>query len=231
MKIDQDPVDEGSEEAEEARLTRDMEASEGELQLEEIGSAPPSAARVPHPFEGYPLGRVLPIGEAKISATHLVILKNPDIFQDPSGNNVAHEVFVKDKRTGKDIKAEDADGRYKKAKVEKRTTINIKTSWSVVVLDYDQSGSGVHTDIVFDREVSVSGKMMTCAVVRSHSVRAQLIFMMSKGRGKSRMVVNPLYILADKGQIGPLRRVFQNVNYQQLKGERAAQKFDADPGK
>jgi len=103
--------------------------------------------------------------------------------------------------------------------------INLKTYHNRYIMDYDVGGPQA-TDWWFDRTVMVNDLEMNCCVVPSHSARAQICFMLDK-EGKLR--VDGRYLLADTKQANRLRGVFRNVNYQQLKGERAAQKFDTDP--
>jgi len=225
----QDPADEGKEEREAEDFQEELDLLDPEnpenLTLDEIGSVPDRVAGAPHPFEGFPLGRKVPVGEVKISSTFLVLLKDADIFQDPSGQGVTHAWFEKDAK-GNDKQKEDADGRLKPPKVKRRENINLENFHNAVATDFDTAGDGQSTKVVFDRKVTVGDREMYCAVVPSHSVRAQLVFYLDD---KGKMRVDRRYMLADRRQDNTLRRVFQNVKYQQLSGERAAQKFDTDP--
>ena len=170
------------------------------------------------------MGREVKVGERMVSVTRLVLLKNPDyVFQDESGKNVSHEFYLKGK-DGKDIRAEDAEGRFRKPKVKSRKLINLKTYHSRVTI---HPTTGDATDTVFDREVMVAGKPWICAIVPSHSDRASICFYVDRKDGRVR--VDTRYLLADKNQTGRLRKVFDMVNYQQLRAERQAQKFDAAP--
>lgn len=223
-----DPVDAGKEDAEEASFVQQMqEADPTRLDPNEIGSMPESAARTPHPFSGYPLGRKVTLVGSKtpISSTWLVILRDPSaVFQDVSGKGVTHQVIAKDKE-GKDIKPMTADGKYMAPKIKASKIINLKTSHNRVTTNYDD-GSGQSMDWVFDRKIMVGENEMTCCVVPSHSARAQIFLRLSK---KGKIEIDRRYMLADTKQGNRLRRVFKNINYQQLAGERAAQQFDSDP--
>ena len=222
----QDPVDEGKDKAEEDSFEEEMKAADPErLDLDEIGSLSEAVVATPHPFASYPIGRKVKVGKMMVSKTHIVILKDPgSVFQDPSGRGVAHNVIAKDK-AGNDIRPVNADDRFLAPKIAKRTKVNLKTSHSRVTRNYDD-GSGQHMDWVFDQTVMVGDREMVCCVVPPHSARAQIFIRLDKGK----IQVDKRYMLADIKQGNKLRRVFKNIYYQQLAGERAAQKFESDQG-
>ena len=220
-----DPADANKEAAEEASFEEEMkQADPMRLDPSEIGSMPESAARSPHPFDGYPLGRKVMVGKTPISSTFIVILRDPSaVFQDPSGKGVTHQFFAKDK-DGNDIKPVNADGKFLAPKIEKTKVINLETHHNRITSNYDD-GSRQSMDWVFDRKVMVGDREMTCCVIPSHSARAQIFLRMTK---KGKIAIDRRYMLADVNQGNRLRRVFRNIHYQQLKGELAAQKFDSD---
>jgi len=223
MKL-KDPADANKEQVEQTNLEEEIgQLDPNRLTLDEIGSVPVSAERTPHPFAGYPLQRKIKIGETQISTTFIVILKDKNIFQDPSGRGVSHQVIAKQK-DGKDVRSVNADGKFLAPKIESNKVINLETHHNRIASNHDD-GSGQAMDWVFDRKVMVGEREMVCCVVPSHSARAQIVFEMVKGKIR----VDKRYMLADMGQVGRLRRVFTNIKYQQLAGERAAQKFDSDP--
>jgi len=180
-----------------------------QIKFDDLKRIPESAARTPHPFEGYPLKPKVAVGKAKVSATFLVFLADPSaVPQDRSNRNRTHAFKGPDGST-----------------IEKQITL--KNPHSRRCIDYD--GEGRSTDWVFDREfITADGKVAVCAIVPSHSARAQIFF--SIDRKTNKVVVDPRYLLADNDQAGRLRNTFRNIQYQQLAGERAAQKFFADEG-
>ena len=219
-----DPADATSDDIDKT-LTDEMTAlqSPDGLSEAEVGGIPSSVTRATHPFEGYPIGRKVKVGETLISTTFIVILNDPDaVFQDESGKRVTQETFKKDAK-GNDIRAEDADGRLKKPKVASRKIITLKTYHNRIT---NVPNTGDAIDTVFDRVIKVGNRDEVCAIVPSHSARAQICLALNKA---GRVEVDRRYKLADLNQIGRLRRVFDAVNYQQMKAERLAQKFDAEP--
>lgn len=221
-----DPVDVDKEEQEVQAAQVEMESFDpANLKLDEIGAIPVTAERTPHPFEGYPLGRKIEVSEGvKISSTFVVILKDKNIFQDPSGKGITHQVIQKGS-DGNDVKKVTAEGKFLPPKIATTKVIDLKTYHNRIASDYD-GGGAQPMNWVFDRSVMVDDREMNCCVVPSHSARAQICFMLDK---KGKLRVDGRYLLADTKQANRLRGVFRNVNYQQLAGERAAQKFDADP--
>jgi len=220
-----DPVDgTKSDDSGEEGIFSEPEVDENALSENEIGSLPDKIVRAKDPFDGYPMARKVKVGEVMVSATYIVILKNPDdVFQDQSGQGVSHEFFAKNK-SGEDIRIEDADGKLKKPKVEKRTTVNLQTYHNRVTV---HPITGNATDTVFDRKVMVGNRERLCAIIPSHVARAQICLMLDK---RGTMQIDRRYELADQKQGSRLQDVFRQANYQQMKAERMAQKFDQEPG-
>jgi len=200
------------------------EHDESVLSETEIGALPEKITQTPNPFDGYPLARKVKVGEVMVSATYIMLLKDPDnIFQDPSGRGVTHEFFAKNKQ-GEDIRLEDADGKLKKPKVEKRTSVTLKSYHNRITV---HPITGEATDTVFDRYIMVGSRERMCALVPSHIARAQICLMVDN---KGVIRIDRRYELADPKQASRIREVFNQVHYQQMKTERMAQKFDQDPG-
>jgi len=194
------------------------------LDSDEIGEIPESAESTPHPFAGYPLGRKVKIGSGEVSSTFLVILKDKDVHQDPSGRSVEHAFFKKD-ADGNDVKAVDGDGKFKPAVVASRKIINLRSYHNRVTVN--PNGGEAH-DAVFDRKIKVKNRgEMYCAVIPNPVHRAMVCFLIDK---KGKMRVDKRYLLADPNQRNRLRQVFTGVHYQQMNAERLAQKHFADPG-
>lgn len=229
-----DPVDKGASEKEDEELIQEMSKLDPDvLSEDEIGAMPSGVVRPSHPFAGYPIGRKVKVAGyghpdkfAMVSTTHIVMLKDPtSVFQDPAGHGVNHTFFKQDGK-GDDVVNTTPDGRIVGKHIESQKIINLKTFHSRVAADFDSSGGEHNIESVFDRVITTSkGRKMLCTVIPNHSVRAQVVLMLSKGKIK----VDPRYLLADPAQSNRLTKVFRNVNYQQLRGERAAQRFDAEP--
>jgi hypothetical protein len=206
-----DPVAEDQEKQEQDEQAEQVKTLSLEaLTLEDFQPVPVTAARQPHPFEGYPQKKIK-IGTWKVkgkdadlivSATHIVAL-NPKqyVHQDPSGKGISIVVGGKEK------------------------IVDYMTSHSRVVRDQ----SGKNTIVVFDRDILLGGgkKMTRCAICPDHTARAQIIFKVNKKTGK--IEVDDRYVLADINQVTRLRRLFEMYHYQQTKSERLAQKFDEEP--
>lgn len=206
-----DPVADGQEQQEQDEQadqvkTLSMEA----LSLDDFQPVPISAARQPHPFEGYPqkkikIGTWQDKGKEKdliVSATHIVAL-NPKqyVHQDPSGKGITQI----------------SEG--------KERIVDLKTLHNRIVRD--QTGHSI--EVIFSRDILLGNgkKMSRCAYCPDHTARAQLIFKVNKKTGK--IEVDDRYVLADIEQVGRLRRLFEMFHYQQTQSERLAQKFDAEP--
>lgn len=229
-----DPVDKDASRRDDAELEAELAKLDPDLLSDdELGGMPSGVVRPSHPFSGYPIGRKIKVAvyghpekSAMVSTTFLVLLKDPTgVFQDPSGHGVSHTFFKQDGK-GNDITTTTPDGRIVGKVVENQKIINLKTFHSRVGADYDESNGEHNIESVFDRVVTTSkGRKMLCAVVPNHSVRAQIVLKLVKGK----VTVDQRYLLADKQQDKRLTRVFRNAHYQQLQGERAAQRFDAEP--
>jgi hypothetical protein len=202
-----DPVMDGQEQQ---GLEREVQAMNIEgLNLDDFQPVPVTAARQPHPFEGYPQQKIQ-IGTWKvngkeaplmISKTHIIALSPKEyVHQDPSGKNVSLVVGGKE------------------------TFVDYKTFHNRIVRD--QNGKNI--TVIFDRDIILaSGKTMArVAICPDHTARAQIIFGVDKKTGK--VTVDRRYVLADVDQVGRLRRLFEMYHYQQTQSERLAQKFDAE---
>lgn len=201
------------------------------LSPDEIGAIPPSAARTPHPFTGYQMARSVPVWDQdltikdppKFPATYLVLLRDENVYQDSSGENVSHAVFRKDE-DGNDVRAETPEGKLMAPKVEKVIRVTLKTDHNRTTV---HPVTKEHQKWVFDRRVKVGDSYRICCVVPSHTARAQLCFYIDH-EGSTRH--SRLYELADMNQVTVLRRVFDATYYQQNKAERLAQAFDRESG-
>jgi len=92
--------------------------------------------------------------------------------------------------------------------------VDIETTHNRMVPDYESGGK--NTDVVFDRELKTDdGHTLKIAVVKSHSVRAQLIFEMNPNSGK--VAVRKMYKLLDGEQVGRLRKLFTILKSKDLK--------------
>jgi hypothetical protein len=180
------------------------------LSLEDFQPVPVTAARQPHPFEGYPQQKIQ-IGTWKdkgkelpliVSKTALVALNPKEyVHQDPSGNKVSSIVNGQE------------------------TFVDYKTLHARVVRD--QNGKSI--EVIFSRDINLGDgrKITRCAYCPDHTARAQIIFGVDRKTGK--ITVDRRYVLADVEQVGRLRRLFEMYHYQQTQSERLAQKFDAEP--
>ncbi len=205
-----DPVAEGQKEAEAKSQDEEIRSlSIDALSLDDFQPIPVTAARQPHPFEGYPqkkikIGTYEERGKMKdlvVNATHIVALNPKEyVHQDPSGKGLT----------------------IISGGVEK--TVDLVTSHSRTV----RSETGQNTLVVFDRDILLAdGKKLTRATIcPDHTARAQLVFMVNKRTGK--IEVDRKYVLADIDQVARLRRCFEMFNYQQTQSERLAQKFDSE---
>lgn len=184
------------------------------LTEDEVGDVPIQIEVSPHPFDGYRLGRGVVIRDhkgkelkdsPKVPTTYLVILRDQEVFQDPSGRGVVINKEVKDDQ-GRVI---DRIPRV----------VNLITFHSRCVVD---PWSKEHREVVFDRTVRVQGKDTPCAVVPNPVDRAQLYFFINN-KGKVR--ADQRYRVADPRQIDLLRDVFVRVNHQQTRSERMSDNF------
>jgi hypothetical protein len=203
----EDPVSKGTKKNQEEKLETDMKRFDiSNLTMKDFKQLEAATARTPGPFEGYPMKPKIKVGATEISAT-LVVALNPKhyVMQDPSG---AGQSIVVDKRDGQGKKTGD--------KVEQ--IVNLKTYHSRVIVDYE--GGKRNIDIVFDRILKLADGEIMCAIVPSHSARAQLLFSLDNKTQKIK--VDPRYVILDYDQRKPLRRLFEIIINPHLKIERAA---------
>ena len=205
-----DPVADGQKERDQQDQGAEIKALSMEaLDLEDFKPVPITAARQPHPFEGYPQKKIK-IGtytekgkdiDLIVNATAIVALNPKEyVHQDPSGKGVTINVKGQEK------------------------IVNYMTSHSRVV----RSETGQNLIIVFDWEINLAGgkKMSRATLCSDPTARAQLVYTINKKTGK--IEVDRRYVLADIDQVGRLRRLFEMFNYQQTQSERLAQKFDEE---
>jgi len=178
------------------------------LKISDFKSAQLKDARPRHPFDGYP-ERDIQIGTylenpnnqkskevpLTVKLTHLIVFKE-EVKQDKSGERVS--LGFPEMRNN--------DGKVVRPNTQKTGTI--RTAHNRRAKDYESGG--VDTDIVFDRPINLAdGKVDQAAIVRSPSVRAQIVFFYNSKT--ERIEHDPRYLLADPGQIGRLRRVFEMI--------------------
>lgn len=219
-----DPVEEKNEKREEAQLTEEMKSlavgeqepeDDGFLSMDEIGAVQARRTSAPHPFDGYRLGRKVPVGEngdLAISSTYLVLLK-PTAQPAEDASNKGQTIYVSKTPGG---------GGSPTAPGSVAKVVDYPTSHTRVVINRQ---GNQNESVVFDREILVSGQWYKCAIVRSHAARAQIIFKFDEKRGRS--VPDERYMLADTRQAQPLLRMFEAIYHQRTKAERAAREFDA----
>ena len=142
-----------------------------------------------------------------VSSTYLVLLKpTEEPVPDPSNEN--QTVYV------------GGDGSPSPGSREKRVTF--PTSHTRCL----PRRNGIENEsVVFDREVLVGDVWYKCAVVTSHSVRAQVCFVFDEDR--NRIMPDKRYVLADMRQVTPLLNLFKALYYQRTRADRAAKEFDA----
>jgi len=200
-----DPVENAKEEQLEIKVEQERKAFDiNNLTMRDFHVLAESFARTPGPFDGYPLKPEVDLGKAKISATHVVALNPKElIIQDPSGK--AHTVWteVKDKM-GKTV------GR------KNERIVILKTYHSRVLKD----GSGVNTDIVFDRSLNLAdGNVVWVSIVRDYVLRSRLMYKLTRD---GRVQVDRRYLLLDPDQAKRLRKTFEIIINPHLKIERVA---------
>lgn len=176
------------------------------LKMADMTPVPHSAARIPAPFEGYPM-KEMKIGEYKgkplfTKATYVVI-HNPNIgvVQDPSGKGIT-------------ITSKNGAERM----------VDIPTTHSRMVRDWDTKRNN---EVVFDRPMVLEdGRTAYYAVIESHSVRSQLIY--EYDTKLKRVVVNRDYILVDKKQVSRLKQTFLQIINPKLRQERLAEEISKE---
>lgn len=158
--------------------------------------------RTPHPFDGYPMEKVmfkfetmnragkLEVNEVERFKAYVVALNPKEhVHQDPSQKGVS----VGKKGTERIIDLESYHNR--------------------IVQDIENGG--VNIDVVFDRKLVLEdGRHLVCAIVPSHSARAALIYRLDRKTAKVK--VDGRYMLADGNQRKPLLRVFRMINSKEI---------------
>lgn len=202
-----DPADKVKKEKEEKEVSEEMKSFDvDELSVTDFKAIPDATAQSVHPFEGYPMKPGIKIGASDISATYIVALR-PDlhVHQDPSGENKMSAITK-----GK-----------KKGRMRKVTYIG---THSHVVVDHE--GGGDNLDVVFANIIKVKDGEMRCAVVYSHSARAQLVFKTNPATGK--MGVDGRYLLLDSGQKNLLRKLYLMIHSSQANVERLSKAISGE---
>jgi hypothetical protein len=184
------------------------------LDPNDVGAIRPRAAAAPHPFDGYRLARNVDIGtgETRISATFLVLLK-PSEEPVPDISNADVTINTAKKGSGAIGGAPGPDT------YEKKVTLGTYHTRTVPNRQNTQN-----YQFVFDREVLVGDQWYKCAVVPSHSCRAQICFTFDPR--KERVMPDKRYLLADTRQAQALFRLFSAIHYQRTSAERNAKEFD-----
>ena len=193
-----DPADTVEEKKEARRMEDEGQVLNiSNLSMEDFKAIPPDRAMSSHPFDGYPLGQKVRIGEAQVSSTFIVAL-HPNFFvhQDPSGKGVSI--------------------RKKVGKGEREEKVDIETVHSRVVKAFEEGEANM--SYVFDREVQLSNGTLRVTVVPSHTARAQICFSIEPRTGK--IQVDPRYRLLDFKQMDRLRRTFNMIHTPQARIER-----------
>jgi len=180
--------------------------------MDDFKPVPVEAARKPHPFVGYPSPKVK-IGERMVNGKPEPILvprysivimnpKEPD-FQDPSGVNQT----IRNQRTGQE------------------KTVNISAGHSRYLRDYDE---GILTTVVFDRKLKLeNGSIIPrSCIVKSHSVRAQLMF--KYNIKTERVEPDNRYLFLDTKQAKRLREVFLMIINPKIKNERLSKSISGE---
>lgn len=217
-----DPVDRGGKKVHE-ELRQELEsmgveesADAGDIEdfsflsADELGTIQERRTKMPHPFDGYKSGRKIMVGECKVSSTFVSIL-NTGHEPPPDKSNIGQTVYI-----GGDGSGTPRGGGEAKA-------VDLPTSHTRMVTDR----TGIRNEtVVFDRDITLSdGRVMKCAIVRSHAARSQIHFRFDPRR--MRAVPDKRYSLADPKQADRLFAMFQALYYQRTKAEQAAKEFDA----
>ena len=212
-----DPADAGKEKKIKAEIEdKERSLDISSLKFEDFKTVPSTAARTPHPFEGYPEKKII-VGEYKdiepklpngkknphfgkirdliLNLTHLVGL-NPtvDVFQDSSGQGIT----IGDPKKGNE------------------RVVNIASSHNRVV-----SYQGKAWNAVFDREaIFKDGRKLLYSIIPDPIYRSQIIYFYNAKT--ERIEVNKNYLLPDPDQKSKLRQVFQLLINPRLRVERLA---------
>lgn len=167
------------------------------LSMEDFRAIPADRALSSHPFDGYPLGAKIKIGEAEVSSTFVVaLMPNFYVHQDPSGKGVTI--------------------RKKAGRGEVETRVDLETVHSRVVRAYEEGEANM--SFVFDRTAHLKNGDLRVAIVPSHTARAQICFNIEPRTGK--IQVDQRYRLLDSKQTDRLRRTFNLIHTPQAKIER-----------
>lgn len=161
---------------------------------------PRSRARASSPFDGYPFKPKVEIGQDKgkpvmVSASYIVAVapsvKKPD---DPSGQGVSIMSRGQEK------------------------IVNLPSYHSRTFVDHDRGGAT--TEVVFDREWVQGGTRLQYAIVTSHAVRSQLMYLYNDR--SRRIETDTRYIWPDPDQASRLRKLFEMILNPKIRVEQLA---------
>jgi len=188
-----------------------------DLTFNDLQAIPARAAKMAHPFDGYPYEKIKigvdEKGKDIMYVSTFIVLLFPSFIppQDISGENVTILKEIKNKKG-------DIIGKEERI-------VTLKTSHNRVIVDHD--AGRINTSVVFDREFELAeGKKILGALVPSHSVRAQLLYRYDAV--KQRTFVDERYVLIDIKQQNRLKKVFDIVMFDKLRGEKLAQRHYAE---
>lgn len=207
-----DPVAKKSDQIKAKKTDDEMKTFDiGNLSLEDFKPLQQRAAATPHPFDGYPR-RMVKVGtfaggkKDLMMPSYAVVALNPKevVPQDPSGQRQS----IREKKSGRE------------------KIVDIYAPHNRCVVDYENGGQ--NTDVCFDRTIELGNgqKLERCAFIKSHSVRAQIMFKLD-GRGE-RIQVDGRYLLLDTGQSSRLRRVFEMIVNPKIKKERLSKAISGE---
>jgi hypothetical protein len=179
---------------------------DGGLTPDEIGTLQDRRTSAPHPFDGYSLGRSVPLIDGpRVSSTYIVLLKHAE-EPAPDVSNEQVSIPIGDPQSpGVKFRSVTLGTYHTRVVTNRRGNENIQ--------------------VVFDREIQVGDTVYMCSIVPSHAARAQVCFYFDPDKG--RVFVDRRYLLADARQSHALLRMFEAIYYQRTGAERAAKEFDA----
>ncbi len=198
-----DPADEARKKQDEERLLEDMQSFDLKgLKASDFKSIPKRMAVASHPFDGYPLK------------------PGVEIFKKPNGHKVMESATFIVALTPNAIPPQDASGKgisIIDSKTKKERRVDLKTVHSRLI----PIGPNTNEDVVFDRIFELEdGDKVFYAIVRSHAVRAQLMFFYNSKLEK--VEVDGRYRLLDQGQNSRLTRLFHQIINPKLRREKMA---------
>jgi len=249
--IVKDPADKATAEKVEKDLEEKMKTFDiSRLSLADFKAIPKSVAKSPHPFDGYPIKPKVQIGsERKMVSVQKKVPKQVPMLDDNDkpvlykGGEKAGQLRTKTEYDAVTVNEmqdvpimfsatyilalaptvhvhQDPSGkRISQFVAGKERFVDIPSLHSRCVVDHE--GGGNNTEIVFDRELELEGgAKITIALCPSHSARAQIMFKLDERTHK--IDVDDRYLLLDKPQEKPLRRIFEMIHNPKIRTERLA---------